>query len=96
MTMDYLFSEHITRSAGNIRLPGAIRGHYLFFKFQTYGHTPGTFYGESGVWPYLPKKVVTVSNAQLNWITARKWLALSEPHQRLGPMPDCDDQFLMP
>ncbi|WP_406108672.1 NEW3 domain-containing protein [Micromonospora globbae] len=69
LAMDYLFSEHTYRSKGKISFPAAFETNYVYFKFHVYGHQPGEFYGEDGVWPYLPKGIVDVADPQLNWIT---------------------------
>ncbi|HXA62160.1 MAG TPA: hypothetical protein VNW94_23675 [Streptosporangiaceae bacterium] len=70
LTVDYLFAEHMVRSGKRIDYPSQFEVNYVFFKFRTYGHAPGTFYGEDGVWPYLPQGIVTLDNPQINWITA--------------------------
>ncbi|GAA5185283.1 hypothetical protein GCM10023322_28810 [Rugosimonospora acidiphila] len=70
LTIDYLVTEHTYRSHFNIEFPGQFETNYVYFKFRTYGHAPGRFYGADNVWPYLPKGIATVSNPQLNWLTA--------------------------
>ncbi|PSL05948.1 hypothetical protein CLV30_103100 [Haloactinopolyspora alba] len=68
ITLDYLFTEHLIRSDGAVAYPGVFEDNYVFFKFHTYGHAPGTFYGEDGVWPCLRRGIVDVDNHQINWI----------------------------
>jgi hypothetical protein len=70
LAVDYLISEHHTRSDGEIDFPYTFEAAYVYFKFHVYGHAPGRFYGDDGVWPYFPKGSVAVSDAQLNWLTA--------------------------
>ncbi len=70
LALDYLITEQLTRSAGQISFPRQFESNYVFFKYSTYGHAPGSFYGEDGVWPYFPPGIVDVSDHQLNWITA--------------------------
>ncbi|SEF18241.1 NEW3 domain-containing protein [Jiangella alba] len=70
LALDYLVTEHLTRSGGEIDFPRQFETNYVFFKYSTYGHAPGTFYGEDGVWPYFPKGIVVVDNPQVNWLTA--------------------------
>ncbi|TDC48140.1 hypothetical protein E1212_22140 [Jiangella ureilytica] len=70
LALDYLVTEHMTRSGGEIDFPRQFETNYVFFKYSTYGHAPGTFYGEDGVWPYFPKGIVQVDNPQVNWLTA--------------------------
>ncbi|RRD04698.1 hypothetical protein EII34_09135 [Arachnia propionica] len=68
MTIDYLVTEHHVRSDGQVFFPGAFESTYAFFKFHTYGHEPGTFHGEDGVWPCLAKDLITVDDPQVNWL----------------------------
>lgn len=70
LAVDYLISEHHVRSDGKIDFPYAFEAAFLYFKYHMYGHAPGAFYGDDGVWPYFPKGIVAVSDAQLNWLTA--------------------------
>ncbi|QOR71541.1 hypothetical protein IM660_04420 [Ruania alkalisoli] len=70
LALDYLLSEHQTRSGGQIQFPSAFECTFVYFRLRTYGHKPGTFYGDENVWPYLPKGIVDVDDAQLNWLTA--------------------------
>jgi hypothetical protein len=70
LAIDYLLSENFVRSGGLIDFPRAFESNYVYFKFSTYGHAPGTFYGETDVWPYFPKGLVGVDNPAVNWLTA--------------------------
>lgn len=70
LALDYLITEHVTRSGGAIDFPRQFETNYVFFKYSTYGHAPGTFHGEDGVWPYFPKGIVVLDNPQVNWLTA--------------------------
>lgn len=69
LAMDYLFSEHFVRSGGKVAFPGAFEANFVYFKFSVYGHRPGTFHGEEGVWPYLPKGLIKLDNPLINWLT---------------------------
>ncbi|TDD26813.1 hypothetical protein E1218_12200 [Kribbella turkmenica] len=69
LAMDYLFTEQWHRSGGRIDFPAAFETDYVYFKYHVYGHQPGTFYGEGGVRPFLPRGIVHVSDPQLNWVT---------------------------
>ncbi|WP_158289343.1 cadherin-like beta sandwich domain-containing protein [Paenibacillus flagellatus] len=69
-TMDYLVTEQTTRSNGLISFPAVFETNYLWFKYHLYGSKPGTFYGHSGVWLWMPKGIIATGNPQLNWITA--------------------------
>ncbi len=69
MTIDYLFAEHHARSDGLVSFPGAHEADYVFFVFDVYGHAPGTFHGEDGVWPWFPAGIITLDNPAINWLT---------------------------
>ncbi len=68
MTLDYLMSEAFTRSDGAIRFPHVLESNYVFFNTAVYGHRPGSFFGEEGVWPWFPKSLLRLDNPQINWI----------------------------
>lgn len=70
MTIDYLLAEHETRSRGKIKFPAAFEENFVWFRFRTYGHRPGTFYGDEGVWLWMPRGIVAIDNSQVNWISA--------------------------
>lgn len=69
LTMDYLISEQYVRSQGTVTFPAQFEDNYVFFKFHTYGHASGSFYGLSA-WLYMPKGIVSIANSQINWVTA--------------------------
>ncbi|MQA82611.1 MAG: hypothetical protein GEV10_29825 [Streptosporangiales bacterium] len=71
MTVDYLVAEHEVRSGGEIRFPAAFEENFVWFRFRTYGHRPGTFYGHDDMWLWMPRGVVTVDDASVNWLAAR-------------------------
>lgn len=69
-TIDYLITEQMRKSNGHISFPSVFETDFLWFKYHLYGHQPGTFYGYSDVWLWMPEGVIDPHNAQLNWITA--------------------------
>lgn len=69
LAIDYLISEQFVRSGGAISFPSVFESNYVYFKYSVYGHEPGTFYGEDGVWPYFPKGLINVDNPAVNWFT---------------------------
>jgi hypothetical protein len=38
---------------------------------RIYGKAPGTFYGEKGVWLWMPKGVVTIDSPEINYVAGR-------------------------
>lgn len=71
MTIDYLLAEHETRSGGSISFPAAFEENFVWFRFRTYGHRPGVFYGTEDAWLWMPRDVVALDNSLVNWISAR-------------------------
>ncbi|MEV4667969.1 NEW3 domain-containing protein [Microbacterium sp. LWO12-1.2] len=68
LAMDYLISESFYRSAGSIDFPHVFEADFAYFKFFAYGHAPGTFFGEDGVWPYFPAGLIALDNPLINWL----------------------------
>lgn len=68
MLYDYLFSDFYYVSDGKVYFPMEYSEGYAYCRSFIYGAAPGTFYGEEGVWPYMPKGMVTSSSIQANWI----------------------------
>ena len=68
LAMDYLISESFYRSSGKIDFPHAFEADFAYFKFFAYGHAPGTFFGEDGVWPYFPAGLISLDNPLINWM----------------------------
>lgn len=69
LAMDYLINESFYRSSGGIDFPHAFEADFAYFKYFAYGHAPGTFFGEDGVWPYFPAGLISVDNPLVNWLT---------------------------
>ncbi len=68
-TIDYLMTEQMTRSNGQIQFPSVFETDFLWFKYHVYGAKPGTFYGNPNVWLWMPKGILKSNNPQINWIT---------------------------
>ncbi|MFE6964877.1 hypothetical protein ACFVAJ_07175 [Agromyces sp. NPDC057679] len=68
LAMDYLISESFYRSSGKIDFPHAFEADFAYFKYFAYGHAPGRFFGEDGVWPYFPAGLISLDNPLINWI----------------------------
>lgn len=72
LAIDYLVAEHETRSDGRISFPAAFEENFVWFRFRTYGHEPGTFYGDDDVWPWLPRDAVSLDTHLVNWLAGRR------------------------
>lgn len=66
--VDYLVAEAFYRSEGRISFPSRYTCTGAYFMNQVYGDRPGTFYGESGVWLWLPPALLTTENLQVNYV----------------------------
>ena len=70
-TIDYLVAEASLRSNGKIHFPSQREHGYAYFDTPVYGHAPGKIYESDGAWLWLRRGLVTISNPQLNYLTAR-------------------------
>jgi|GEM_PF-1671594 len=75
-TIDYLVSEALYKSNGNINFPSQRQNGYAFFDNLIYGHKPGAVYGHENQWLWFSRDVVTVSNPQINYLLAHDETAL--------------------
>lgn len=71
LLLDYLVSEVETRSKGAIRFPARYAEGYAYLKNRIYGDQPGVWEGESDVWLWMPRGLLTISSPQVNYIAAR-------------------------
>ena len=69
--VDYLFSDVYARSAGQIDFPSDYTTTGAYFRNRVYGARPGRFYGESGMFPWLPKGLLQLDSVQVNYLAAR-------------------------
>ncbi len=71
MIMDYLVSDIYYRSDAQIDFPAEYAEGYAYCRSKIYGAQSGHFYNEKNVWLYMPKGLLTSSNAQINYLAAR-------------------------
>lgn len=69
LLLDYLISDAFVLSDGNITFPNQFAAGYAYLKSNVYGDRPGSFYGDSSVYLWMPKQILTTDNEQLNYIT---------------------------
>lgn len=98
-TMDYLVTEQMAKSNGLITFPSIFETDFLWFKYHVFGSQPGSFYGHSDVWLWMPKGIIATDNKQLNWITGesgnRFFIGLSnESHQTQQATVDLNEQLI--
>lgn len=74
ITLDYLFADAEWKSQGAILFPHHYSDSRAYFRGRVYGGEPGRFYGDEGVWPWMPRALVSFAGAdevQLNYVAGR-------------------------
>jgi RNAse (barnase) inhibitor barstar len=78
--VDYLMAQAESMSAGNVAFPWVKQQGYVWFTDRIFGSSPGTLYGESGVWPWLDRNAIQVNTEQVDYLLARSrdslWVVL--------------------
>jgi len=69
---DYLLAQAWNWSDGRIGFPFLRQQGYAYFNNRKFGSEPGTFFGETDMWPWLKRGLVTTDNIQIDWLAARK------------------------
>lgn len=72
MLEDFLFAQTWAWSKKQIVFPSLRQQGYAYFNSNHYGHAPGTFFGDEGMWPWLDSAVISTDNMQIDWLAARK------------------------
>lgn len=72
MLQDFLMSQAWSWSQGGINFPSLRQYGFVWFDNRVYGHEPGQFFAEDGMWPWLKRGLIEVDNRQIDWIGARK------------------------
>jgi len=72
MLEDFLFAQTWAWSNQQVAFPSLRQQGYAYFNSNQYGHAPGTFFGEEGMWPWLDRAVVSTNHTQIDWLAARK------------------------
>jgi hypothetical protein len=72
MLLDYLVTDAFVRSKGNICFPNEYIEGYAYLQNKLYGASKGTFYTEKEVQLWMPARLLTINNVELNYIAARK------------------------
>lgn len=69
--LDYLIAEAGHRSGGRIHFPSHFTDTSAYFKFPVYGDRPGRVHDIEGVWPWMPKGLLSVDHRQVNYLAGR-------------------------
>ena len=72
MLLDYLVTDAYVRSKGAINFPSEFIEGYAYLQNKFYGAAKGKFYNEENISLWMPKKLLTSSSVELNYISGRK------------------------
>lgn len=65
--LDFLVSDAFERSQGRIDFP-ALPAAGSAFRVRLYGGGPGEFYGDTGVYLWVPRGLISTENRQIDWL----------------------------
>lgn len=68
---DYLITDVAGKSGGAISFPGDYIEGYGYLQAKFYGNRPGRFYDRDQVWLWMPRRLLTSSEVEVNYLTAR-------------------------
>jgi hypothetical protein len=71
MVVDYLVADADRRSGGSIRFPALVSDTGAYFRQRVFGHEAGRFFDDSGVWLWLPRRLLSFSgtgNEQIQYL----------------------------
>jgi len=71
LLIDYLVSDIEVRAKGQIEFPARYIEGYSYLQSKFYGDRAGKFYGHENIWLWMPVKLLEISSAELNYISAR-------------------------
>lgn len=85
MTADYLVTEAMQRSGGNVKFPWGKQEGFVWFSNRVYGGEAGAIFDDSKVQLWLKKGLITSSNPEVNYLTAvsdkRMWILLTNENR---------------
>ncbi len=70
VVLDYLFADAYARSGGGIDFPGEYTEAYAYLGGRCYGR-PGRFLDQENVRPWMPPRLVTTDNVQVDYVAGR-------------------------
>jgi hypothetical protein len=80
-SLDYLISESIQRSNGNVVFPYSKQEGFVWFNNRVYGGGKGKIFGDQEATLWMHKGLVNIQNAGINYVTAVSdknfWILLS-------------------
>lgn len=84
-TMDYLVTEAMQRSGGNVRFPYVKQDGFVWFNSRVFGAGAGKVFGDESVSLWLKRGLVRISRPEVNYITGisgnKFWVILTSEAQ---------------
>jgi hypothetical protein len=81
MLLDYIVSDVFVKSNGSISFPNEYIEGYAYLQNKFYGASKGNFYGRENVQLWMPERLLSIDNIELNYLSARSsdtlYIALS-------------------
>src|SRR5690606_2569453 len=71
LLQDFLVSDALLKSGGEVDFPSAYSPAYAFLTSKVYGHRPGTVFGNKNVYLWLPKGALQIPDTRLNYLLGR-------------------------
>lgn len=68
---DFAITDVNNKSCGEIEFKGDYIEGYGYLQAKFYGNTAGKFYNRNNVWLWMPRRLLSTSNVELNYIAAR-------------------------
>lgn len=69
--LDYLVSDALARSQGQINFPHEYIEGYAYLQNKFYGHAKGKFYNYAGVQLWMPSRLLRSESVELNYVAGR-------------------------
>jgi hypothetical protein len=72
MLLDYLITDAFVRTEGEIDFPSQFIEGYAYLQNKFYGGVTGKFYNEENITLWMPQRLLSTSNVELNYVSGRR------------------------
>ncbi len=72
MLLDYLVTDAFVRTEGEIDFPSQFIEGYAYLQNKFYGGVTGKFYNEENITLWMPQRLLSTSNVELNYVSGRR------------------------